>query len=137
MRAGPPGVALEGCTVPTALRPDRIDRRCHDRVENPATLAVPRLYRLGRLLADRPPGRRSDIGRHCAGCDALHRRHQLRSLPAGGTFSHSRAGAARFAALARQHCAEPFAQLNLLPYSPLCLLAGAGFLMIAFNGAIT
>ncbi len=36
--------------------------------------------------------------------------------------------------LQRRHSAEPFASLNRVLYSPLCLALGAGFLILAFSG---
>jgi hypothetical protein len=37
-------------------------------------------------------------------------------------------------AMTRRHSAEPFASYNRILYSPICLLIGAGFLVLALNG---
>ena len=37
-------------------------------------------------------------------------------------------------AMTRRHSAQPFARYNRILYSPICLLVGAGFLVLALNG---
>jgi Protein of unknown function (DUF3995) len=40
-------------------------------------------------------------------------------------------------AMASRHSAEPFARYNRILYSPLCLILGAGFLILALNGGLS
>jgi hypothetical protein len=40
-------------------------------------------------------------------------------------------------AMAVRHSAQPFARLNRTLYSPLCLLIGIGFLVLALNGVLS